>query len=44
MQGIYIKFDFTWYPFDTQKIIAPIITGKWLKESLSIEQKLKDMK
>ena len=28
MQGIVIKFDFSWYPFDTQKIIAPVMTGK----------------
>ena len=27
-EGISMKFDFTWYPFDTQKIILPIMTGK----------------
>ena len=43
MQGIFIKFDFSWYPFDTQKIILPILTGKW-SEKKSMEQNLKDIK
>ena len=29
-----MKFDFTWYPFDTQKIILPIMTGKLSEKNL----------
>ena len=27
LQGISMKFDFTWFPFDTQIFTVPIITG-----------------
>ena len=29
VQGISMKFDFTWYPFDTQQFIVPIMAGKY---------------
>ena len=32
LQGISMKFDFTWFPFDTQKFIVPIIAGNYCFE------------
>ena len=42
-QSVTVKFDFTWYPFDTQKFIIPMPAGEnklcsfsFLEENLSL--------